>query len=211
MAKTATAFFVLNVAAIVAAIVSGYSMDAITHRFEERQAITFISSNQLGATAMVSWVVYLLGRALRRDPSDVRDASFWAISSVGFLYLTLDETFQFHEGMDTSFLRLFGIEVDPMLDGVPTAIYGIVAAVICYRYRHEITRHSGTLAFFLLGGVFLALTSVLNMGMATSVQIVAEESAKLLGVVSFLLGHLAALAGEIRQVRSSTLPQRAAL
>src|SRR5690606_5716973 len=209
--KTALVFFTVNVLAIIAAVVSGYRMDALTHRFEERQAITFISSNQLGATAMVAWIIYMLGRALRQDRASVRDSRFWAISAAGFLYLTLDESFQFHEGMDTSLVRLFGSQADPMLDGVPTAISGIVAALLCYRYRHEIVRRPGTLPFFLLGGAFLAVTSLLNMGMATSVQIVAEESAKLLGVVSFLMGHLAALAGEVEAAREARVVEAEAL
>lgn len=57
------------------------------------------------------------------------------------------------------------------------------------------------LRFFGAGGVFLFLTSVLNMGDASDVRIVAEESAKLMGVLSFLLGFLAALAGTLDEVQ----------
>ena len=85
------------------------------------------------------------------------------------------------------------------VDGVPTALYGVAAAVLCWRFRSEILRYRATLPFFVVGGFFLGATSLLNVGEASSVQIVVEESAKLLGVVSFLLGHLAALAGVIRE------------
>ncbi|MQA91811.1 MAG: hypothetical protein GEU90_16575 [Gemmatimonas sp.] len=205
-AKAAVAFFAVNIVAIVAAIISGYEMGALTHRFEERQAITFLSSNQLAATAIVAWIIFLLARSLRTTKPSRRQASFWAFSAFGFLYLMLDEAFQFHEGMDTTFFRLFGVETDPMLDGAPTAIYGVLAAALCYYFRREITRYSATLSFFLLGGFFLAVTSFLNLGMATTVQIVVEECAKLLGVVSFLLGHLAALAGVIREAATDHAP-----
>ena len=118
--------------------------------------------------------------------------NFWLISAAGFLYLTLDESFQFHEGMDTGVLRLFGYVENPRLDGLATGLYGLVAAAVCYYYRREILAHRETLVFFCLGGLFLAATSALNIGDAPKWQIVIEETCKVMGVVSFLLGHLAA-------------------
>ncbi|MEX2572073.1 MAG: hypothetical protein WD737_12300 [Gemmatimonadota bacterium] len=202
--KSAAVFFAVNIFAIIAAIISGYNMDSLTHRFEERQAITSISAIQLGATALVSWIVYLLRRTFALNGGKGGGNIFWLISAAGFLYLMLDETFQFHEGMDTTVARLIGVGTDPMLDGVPTALYGLAAAALCIRYRREVTRYPGMLLFYLLGGFFLAITSVLNAGLASSVQIVIEESAKLLGVVSFFAAHLTALAGTVREITALT-------
>lgn len=199
--KVAACFIAANVAAILASVISGQAMGQLAFRFEEKQAITFLSSNQLGATALVAWLVFILRQQL--TPSEARaGAGFWAFSGMGFLYLMADESFQLHEGMDSAVYRLFGGQGDPVVDGAATAAYGLLAAALCYRYRREITRYPATLAFFLAGGLFLAATSVLNAGETTQVRIVIEETAKLLGVVCFLLGHLAAFAGIVSEVQA---------
>jgi len=204
MTKLALAFFLVNLVAISASAISGYRRGNVAYRFEEKQAITFFSSNQLGATSLLAWIIYLLRRRLiRNDQAHNRTSLFWVISSLGFLYLMLDESFQFHEGMDTSLFRLFGRYENPLLDGVVTGLYGIAAAAICYYYRAEILRYRSTLVFFCLGGVFLVATSVLNVGAEGPVQIVIEESSKLLGVVSFLLGHFAAFLGTLGDIQNN--------
>jgi len=53
-------------------------------------------------------------------------------------------------------------------------------------------------------------TSVLNIGKAGPVQIVIEESSKLLGVVSFLMGHFAAFAGALEGIQKSLIRNSAA-
>lgn len=73
--------------------------------------------------------------------------------------------------------------------------------MLCFWYRAEILRRRDTLYFFLLGGFFLAVTSLLNVGHETQLQIVLEESAKLMGVASFLLGCLAAFVSSVADVR----------
>lgn len=199
--RIAIVFFIVNVVAIIGSAISGYHQGNIAFRFEEKQAITYFSSNQLGATALLAWLIYVLRRTLFRDRAARGLPLFWMISAVGFLYLTIDESFQLHEGMDTSVFRMFGHRENPMLDGVPTALYGIAAAAVCYYFRGEIVRYRSTLVLFGLGGFFLAVTSALNIGTESKVQIVMEESAKLLGVVSFLLGHLATFLGTVQDIQ----------
>jgi hypothetical protein len=46
---------------------------------------------------------------------------------------------------------------------------------------------------------------VLNIGEAGPVQIVIEDSSKLLGVVSFLMGHFAAFAGALEHIQKSSI------
>jgi hypothetical protein len=210
MKRLALVFFLVNLVAIGASISSGYRRGNVAYRFEEKQAITFFSSNQLAATSLLAWIIYLLKRKLiTRDRAYNRTALFWAISAFGFFYLVLDENFQIHEGMDTSLFRLFGHYENPMLDGVATGLYGVAAAVVCYYCRAEILQYRSTLGFFCLGGFFLVATSVLNIGEAGPVQIVIEESSKLLGVVSFLLGHFAAFAGALEEIQKSLIRNNA--
>jgi hypothetical protein len=195
MAKIALVFYVANLIAILASAADGVRKGYLLLRFEEREAITSISSIQLGCTALLGWLVFARRRsgAVAGTGSARRGSeTFWLITAAGFLYLALDEALQFHEGMDSGVARAFGYSGNPMLDGLATGLYGVVAAVICYRYRSEILARREILIFFALGGVFLLLTSALNIGVAAPWQIILEESCKLMGVVSFLLGHLAA-------------------
>jgi hypothetical protein len=205
--KLAVVFFLVNLIAITSSIISGYQRGKIAYRFEEKQAMTFFSSNQLAATSLLAWLTYLIRRRLlRKDPAANR-ISFWVISATGFFYLMLDESFQIHEGIDKNVSDAFGGHGDPMLDGVVTASYGIVAAAVCWYYRSEILRYPCALRYFILGGIFLALTSALDIGEETQLQIVAEESCKILGVVSFLVGHFAALLGSLDEIeKTSAIP-----
>jgi hypothetical protein len=102
--------------------------------------------------------------------------------------------------MDSGVARLFGVKEDPKLDGVSTLAYGAATAGLCYWFRSEMLRYRQAVRLFAAGGTFLVVTSLLDTGEATQPKIVLEESAKLLGVVSFLLGHLAAFAGVVSEI-----------
>lgn len=196
--------FLVNLVAIAASIFSGYQRGDLAYRFGERQAITYFSSNQLGVTSLLAWIVYLLRKKLiANDQPYDRRVLFWLISAVGFLYLMLDESFQIHEGMDDSVFRLFGHHENPGLDGVSTGLYGVAAAAVCYYFRAEILRYRSALVLFCLGGVFLAVTSALDIGKEGPVHIVFEESSKLLGVASFLVAHFAVFFGTLEDIQKS--------
>ncbi len=193
-------FYVLNLVAIGASIASGYRKGDVAMRFQEKQSITFLSANQLAMTAVLAAAVYLV----RRHVIGKRSASvfFWLLSSLGFLFLMLDEGFQFHEGMDSRVFEVIGAgDQNPRVDGLSTALYGVVALGVCWMFREEILRFRSTFVFFCVGGFFLAATSALNFGNAPAWQVALEESCKLLGVCSFLLGFLSAFLGSVAEAR----------
>jgi hypothetical protein len=191
--------YVVNLAAIVAGILSGIEKGNLALRFEEKQSITFLSSNQLAVTSLLGWLTYLL---LRRALAPQRaSVLFWALSAAGFFYLMLDESFQFHEGMDSRVLELVDRGAkNPRLDGLSTAVYGLGALGVCWLFRAEITRFPAAFVFFCVGGAFLVATSALNFGDAAAWRVVLEESCKLLGVASFFLAHLVAFLGSLAEV-----------
>lgn len=200
----AAVLYAVNVVAIVASIASGHRKGDVAIRFQEKQSMTFLSSNQLAMTACLALAVYLL----RRHVVDRRSrALFWLFSAAGFLFLMLDESFQFHEGIDSRLFEAVGAgEKNPRVDGLSTALYGLVALGVCWVFRADVLRFRPTFAFFCAGGVFLAATSALNFGDAPAWQVVLEESAKLLGVCSFLLGYLSALLGTVAEARDGLAP-----
>jgi hypothetical protein len=201
----ALVFFLVNIIAIGAAAFNGYQLGNLAFRFGERQAITYFSSNQLGATSLLAWIIYLLRKKLiAKDRADNRIVLFWAICALGFFFLMLDESFEIHEGMDNSVFRLFGHKENPRLDGVTTGLYGVAAAAVCYYFRTEVLRYRSALVFFILGGVFLAATSGLDIGKEGPVHIVFEEATKLLGVTSFLVAHFAAFFGTLEDIQKTS-------
>jgi hypothetical protein len=198
--RLAVAIYAVNVVAIVAGIMSGHRKGDIAMRFQERQTITYFSSNQLAMTALLAATVYLVRRhVLGRD---VRSTLFWLLSSVGFFFLMLDESFQFHEGMDSRVVDLVAPGAkNPRVDGLSTAVYGLGALAVCWFFRADVLRWRPTFLFFCAGGVFLAATSALNIGDAPPWRMVAEESCKVLGVASFFLGYFAAFLGTVAEAR----------
>ena len=196
----AVVFYGVNLVAIVSGIASGYRKGDIALRFQEKQSITFFSSNQLAMTALLAAVIYLLRRhVLGRKAGS---ASFWLLSSLAFFFLMLDESFQFHEGIDSRLFEVFGGGTkNPRIDGLSTALYGLGALAVCWTFRRDILRFRPTFVFFGVGAVFLAATSALNFGDAPPWRVVAEEATKLLGVCSFLLGHLTAFLGTLSEAR----------
>jgi hypothetical protein len=197
--------YAVNVIAIVAGIASGYRKGDLAMRFQEKQSITFFSSNQLAMTALLGAMIYLLRRrALGRQAGS---ALFWLLSSLAFFFLMLDESFQFHEGIDSRLFELFGTGgKNPRIDGLSTALYGLGAVAVCWLFRADILRFRQTFVFFSIGAAFLAATSALNFGDAPPWRVVAEEACKLLGVCSFLLGHLTAFLGTVSEVRDRITP-----
>jgi hypothetical protein len=194
-------FFLINLIAIGGSIISGYHRGKLAYRFEEKQAMTYFSSNQLAGTALMAWATYLAHRKLlKRDPRKNRSVLFWALSALGFFFLMMDESFQIHEGFD-NFIAHGGKggHTNAGFDGLATLGYGIVAAGVCYYFRAELLRYRRCLIYYAIGGVFLVLTSVLDIGDESQLQIVIEETCKILGVVAFLMAYLGAFIGSLEE------------
>ena len=202
----AVVVYVVNVAAIVSAIASGHRKGDLAVRFQEKQSITFLSANQLAMTAIVAVAIWLVRRHVMGRKGG--PTLFWLLSAAGFLFLMLDEGFQFHEGIDSRLFEIVGAGggKNPRIDGISTALYGVGAFAVCWFFRTEILRFLPTVGFFAVGGFFLAATSALNFGDAPAWQVVLEESCKLLGVCSFLLGFVAAFLGTVAEARDASQP-----
>ncbi len=202
--RIALIFFLVNLIAIGSSIISGFHHGRLAYRFEEKQAMTFFSSNQLFGTALLAWATYLVQRKLlKRDPWKDLSVFFWPLCAMGFFFLMLDESFQIHEGLDKWLGHAKGMRSDAGFDGLSTLGYGFVALGVCYYFRKEVLRYRSCLIYYVLGGIFLVLTSVLDLGNESQLQIVIEESFKILGVVSFLLAYLGALLGSVEDARAA--------
>lgn len=201
--KMLIGFFAFNAILISVFVVEGLNrphVHTMAFRFEERQAGTFISALQLGLTSYTCLVIWLLNKTR----PFLKSINFWLLSFCGFLYLTLDEWFMLHEGVDGALADLFRLFSERsgklMFDGAVLVLFGLIALAVCWFSRKEILKHKQMLFFFVLGGLFFIgtiATDILKPDevniRATQFSIMLEESCKLFGVSYFFAGFLSVL------------------
>jgi hypothetical protein len=184
---------VVNFAIIFSSIKSGQSDGDPMYRFQERQAVTFLSALSLGLTGLTALFIYLLKKKTKPIQEKI---GFWLISAIGFFYLCLDEYFMAHEGIDEWLASLFGYNLKNMnlnFDNLVIASFGIVALVLCLYFRKIIFKNKIMLPFLAIGGLGLAGTVIFHSFESINVYYeVAEESFKLVGVTAFFAAYLLA-------------------
>ncbi len=184
---------IVNFAIIFASIKSSQGDGDPMYRFQERQAVTFISSLTLGLTGLTALFIYLLKKKIQPLPEKI---GFWLFSSLGFFYLCIDEYFMAHEGIDEWIASLFGYNLKNMnlnLDNLVIASFGIVSLIFCIYFRKAIWQQKIMLPFFALGALGLIGTVIFHSFESINVYYeVAEESFKLVGVTAFFSAYLLA-------------------
>ena len=174
----------INVAAIVGSIVGGYQRGQVTYHFKEREAVTFLSALQMGMTAVAAFLLY----SLRRRHGDARTSRFWLISGIGFLWLTADEWFLIHEGIDDGILGALGYVPEGrhfLFDWMVIAAYGVAALFVSIRYRTETLATANRAALIVVAAVFFVLQTGADAFEAGSFLTVFEEATKLMSVGFF--------------------------
>ncbi len=183
------------------AVKDGLRQGDIMLRFRERQTLTFVSALFLGFTSLTSLVIYLLKKQVK-DFS--QKYNFWLVSSIGFFYLTIDEYFMAHEGLDEGLASLFGKDIKHLnLDNLVIAGFGLLALFICLYFKKEIFLHKEMPIFLGLGSLGLLGTIVFHsFERVNVVWEVVEEACKLLGVCFFFVAFFLALLSVIKQIPS---------
>ncbi|MFO8052884.1 MAG: hypothetical protein R6U54_02850 [Candidatus Omnitrophota bacterium] len=182
---------VINFAIIFSSIKSGQADGDPMYRFQERQAVTFISALTLSLTSLTALFIYLLKKKIQ--PLSER-IGFWLFSAIGFFYLCMDEYFMAHEGIDEWIASLLGYNLgDLCLDNFVIAFFGIIALSLCLYFRKVIFKNKTMLPFLAIGGLGLIGTVIFHSFEKINVYYeVAEESFKLIGVTSFFSAYLVA-------------------
>ncbi len=191
----------VNYFAINYCVFSGAAFDDVSFLFQERQAITFLSAFQLGLTALVALFIYILGRMIyKKDLGRLKLIRIWAISAAVFIFAVIDEYFMLHEGIDGDIATaFFGITKNPHLDGVVLSLYGVAAVFLFFRFKEEILRYKDALLLFLAGGIFFLVSIMFDIKSTEQFRIILEESAKLIAVAFFFLGHIWVLIEHLRK------------
>ncbi|MDD5071097.1 MAG: hypothetical protein PHV17_10270 [Candidatus Omnitrophica bacterium] len=189
---------IFNIILISGSVIAGYGKNNIYFYFQERQAVTFISALLLGLTSLCAFIASFVWN---QCPDLKKRFNFWIISFFGFFYLSMDEYFMMHEGMDTPSVRMLGKDPQSFnLDGLFFALLGIVGIIIALKFWKEISRYRDFILLCVLGVFCLGGMVVFDMINQDSPLIkVIEESFKITGVTFFFAAFLSVVLTQIKQ------------
>ncbi len=159
--------------------------------FLEGGPVDWLSTVYLATTACLAWSAWSVGPRNRETGS-----WFWLAGSMGFLFFTLDERFQFHEEILERWVERLG---PSPLEGVSwndilVATYGLFALILLAFALPAFVRYRGVLRFFVAGFVFYVLHTLTDMTVPDSrTKDYWEESFKLFSGASLMLGFLQAV------------------
>jgi hypothetical protein len=196
----------------VAAALGIHQGNALEH-FEEDGFITAVSVLLLLGTSVLAGRIW---RIRRRDtaPSTKRSSVIWALLTIGFFFLALDELLELHESLDHVLHAVFNIEetgTTDRLDDLLVGLYGLAGLGVLYAFRAELRKYRTSLPYLIAGFVLLTVMVALDVltnrpdilselfDLPDSVRTVyvvfcvAEEAFKLLAEGSFVASAHAAL------------------
>ena len=131
-------------------------------------------------------------------------ANFWSLSGVGTLVMSMDDWFQGHEGIDSAVLRLLGMPAHRYeFDGYVIALLGLIALAGSWYYRREVLQHPTLVFFLILVGVCVAgmvLFDQVATGLGPHLDLVIEESFKVVGTSLLFAGYLTVLLDFLKRI-----------
>ena len=189
----------VNYGAVYYCVFAGPGFGDVSFLFQERQAITFLSSLQLALISFVSMMTFIIGRIIYRDNKrPLKDINVWFASSIVFGFCVIDEYFMVHEGIDGGLATIFfGITKNLHLDGITLFIYLIGALIIFLKFKDEILRDKRAFLLFCVGAGLFLLSILLDIKSTDAFQIILEETAKLFAVTFMLLAHVSVFIGYV--------------
>ena len=128
----------LNSLAIIVAVILGGDNPRLL--FKEHSFITWFSFLQLLTSSFITWRLYI-GRRTNTKFWNLSQSYFiWAIISVGFIFLSIDEIALIHENLDKLIHFVLSMEetgITDRIDDVIVGLYGIAGIGVLYYYRKE--------------------------------------------------------------------------
>ena len=176
--------------------------------FIEGGIVTWVDAFQILLLSLVAVAVY----RERAGGNDSFGAIFWLVVAAGAIYLTLDESFEFHEHIG-QFLHDIKMPRPPLVNGwgdVVLISYAFPVLGICWLFRREITADPEILRYLLAGAGVLVISQLLDtfgvhQGRERFWWSVSEESAKLIGF-GILFGTVILKWSKVRQSKRTPAP-----
>ena len=156
--KVARRVISLNLLAIAATVAIASPFEKVYRQFEDGGFITYFSVIQLFILSYFACKIFKVrSQAFAGNPWK-SPAAVWAIASLGFSFLALDDLLMIHDFFDKSFHQLLQFQetgASDRIDDLIVGFYGLLAIGLLVAYRKELKRYRATLpavitAFILL-------------------------------------------------------------
>ena len=155
------------------------------HFVSERGLITAMSAYLLAAAS-----VFCLVTLTVQFREQKLNARLWVLMALGFAFLCLDETAQFHERLGNLIDDEWDSGAFRTWNDIIVILYGLVALPLVLVLLPDILRYQMLLELFVVAFIFYAIHTLIDSTQEppTTVSIILEESAKLFCGVFLALG-----------------------
>lgn len=148
--------------AISTALMAG---DSPKYHFREEGFITYVSCLQLAIAAIVAGQIFITLRKTSHWQL-ARSKSFWLFSSLGLLFLGLDDAFEIHERLDLWLHDLLNIKetmLSDLADDLIVAVYLLLFLIYILNQWQVIKQFKSSFVFFKAGLILAVVMIVLDI------------------------------------------------
>ena len=133
--------------------------DKLGGQFDEKGFITYVSVIQL---LMLSYYGYKVFRERAKSIKHPWQSSItiWAMVSVGFFFLALDDFIAIHEGIDIMIHSIGSFQetgLSDRIDDLIVGLYGLIAIGLLAMYRRELKKYRHAFPYVIAGFTMLFL------------------------------------------------------
>ncbi|MGD1897688.1 MAG: hypothetical protein ACFB16_12135 [Phormidesmis sp.] len=157
--------FWLNIVAIVGTVASSAPFEKVYRQFEDGGFITYFSVIQLFILSYFACKIFKERAQFFQHPWK-SPVAIWAIMSLGFSFLALDDLLMIHEWLDKVIHDVGQIEETAFTDRIDDLIiglYGLLAIGGLVHYRKEIKKYRAALPNVAIGFILLFVTVVIDV------------------------------------------------
>lgn len=154
----------INIAAIVGTVVLSAPFGKVSRQFEDGGFITYVSVIQLFILSHFAYKIFKQRSKVFQHPWQ-SPIAIWAIMSLGFSFLALDDLLMIHEWLDEvihSILRFEETALSDRLDDFIIGCYGLLAIGGLVHYRKEIKHYRPALPHTVIAFVLLFITVAID-------------------------------------------------
>ncbi|MEL6553735.1 MAG: hypothetical protein AAFQ63_09795 [Cyanobacteria bacterium J06621_11] len=149
----------LNILAIVGTVALSAPFGKVLRQFEDGGFITYFSVIQLFILSYFACQIFKIRRQNIKHPWQ-SSIAIWAIISLGFSFLALDDLLMIHEWFDKVIHGIWQMEetaLSDRIDDLIVGLYGLLAIGGLVYYRQEIKKYKAVLPTVIIGFVLLFL------------------------------------------------------
>lgn len=155
----------LNILAIVGTILLSAPFDKIAKQFDDGGFITYVSVIQLFILSYYACQIFKVRKQNIKHPWR-SPIAIWAIVSLGFSFLALDDLLMIHEWLDKVIHGVVGFEEtgwSDRIDDLIVGLYGVLAIGGLVYYRQEVKKYRVVLPTVIIGFVLLFLMVIIDV------------------------------------------------